>query len=82
MTDVQPLPLVVKDLSFQYHTRSTPAIENINMALEPGQVMLLAGSSGSGKTTLMRCINGLIPHSYNGEMTGDILVHGKSVRGM
>ena len=82
MTDVQPLPLVVKDLSFQYHTRSTPAIENINMALEPGQVILLAGSSGSGKTTLMRCINGLIPHSYNGEMTGDILVHGKSVRGM
>ena len=82
MTDALPLPLVVKDLSFQYHTRSTPAIQNINLTLEPGQVMLLAGSSGCGKTTLMRCINGLIPHSYNGSMSGEIFIHGQPVRGM
>lgn len=82
MTEAVPLPLVVKDLSFQYHTRSAPAIQNVTLSLEPGQIMLLAGSSGCGKTTLMRCINGLIPHSYNGEMTGDILIHGQSVNGM
>ena len=82
MTDALPLPLFVKDLSFQYHTRSTPAIQNINLTLEPGQVMLLAGSSGCGKTTLMRCINGLIPHSYNGSMSGEIFIHGQPVRGM
>lgn len=82
MTEAVPLPLVVKDLSFQYHTRSVPAIQNVNLTLEPGQIMLLAGSSGCGKTTLMRCINGLIPHSYNGEMIGDVLIHGQSVRGM
>ena len=82
MTEAVPLPLVVKDLSFQYHTRSTPAIQNINLTLEPGQVMLLAGSSGCGKTTLMRCINGLIPHSYNGAMSGEIFIHGQPVRGM
>lgn len=82
MTDAVPLPLVVKDLTFQYHTRSTPAIQNVNLTLEPGQIMLLAGSSGCGKTTLMRCINGLIPHSYNGEMRGDVLIHGQSVHGM
>ncbi|HNZ15478.1 MAG TPA: ABC transporter ATP-binding protein, partial [Anaerolineaceae bacterium] len=65
-----------------YHTRDSCAIRNINLSLEPGQIMLLAGSSGCGKTTLMRCINGLIPHSYNGEMTGEILVHGQSIKGM
>ena len=80
MTDA--LPLVVNDLSFQYHTRSSPAIQNINLSLQAGQVTLLAGSSGCGKTTLMRCINGLIPHSYRGEMRGEILIHGQSVRGM
>ena len=56
MTEAVPLPLVVKDLSFQYHTRSAPAIQNVTLSLEPGQIMLLAGSSGCGKTTLMRCI--------------------------
>ena len=82
MTEHQPLPLVVKDLTFQYHTRSSPAIKNINLSLEPGQGMLLAGSSGCGKTTLMRCINGLIPHSYHGDMTGEILIHGQSTEGV
>ncbi len=82
MSEPKPLPLVVKDLSFRYHTRDSCAIRNINLSLEPGQIMLLAGSSGCGKTTLMRCINGLIPHSYNGEMTGEILVHGQSIEGM
>lgn len=82
MSDAAPLPLVIKDLSFRYHTRSLPAIRGINLELRPGEIMLLAGSSGCGKTTLMRCVNGLIPHSYHGEMTGDIFIHGKSVLGM
>jgi energy-coupling factor transporter ATP-binding protein EcfA2 len=56
----QPAALSVKGLTFNYHTRSEPALENVNLELFPGQVLLLAGASGSGKTTLIRCINGLI----------------------
>lgn len=82
MTDTQPLPLVVRDLGFRYNSRSTPAIEDINLTLEPGQVTLLAGSSGCGKTTIMRCVNGLIPHTYHGFMQGEIDLYGKSVKGM
>ena len=82
MKNTEPLPLVLQNLSFRYHSRTVPAIRNINLSLEPGQIMLLAGSSGCGKTTLMRCINGLIPHSYRGEMSGEVLIHGQSVRGM
>jgi energy-coupling factor transport system ATP-binding protein len=76
------LPLVVENLTFQYRRRSEPAIEKINFSLQSGKVMLIAGSSGCGKTTLMRCINGLIPHTYQGEMSGDIHLFGKSVMGM
>jgi energy-coupling factor transport system ATP-binding protein len=81
MPETEPLPLVIRDLSFRYNSRSAPAIKNINLKLRPGEVLLLAGSSGCGKTTLMRCINGLIPEAYHGEMTGDILLYGESVRG-
>ncbi|MBI5352396.1 MAG: ABC transporter ATP-binding protein [Chloroflexi bacterium] len=76
------LPLVVENLSFRYRRREELAIQNINFELHPGQVMLIAGASGCGKTTLMRCINGLIPNTYNGEMTGDIRLFGKSVKEM
>jgi energy-coupling factor transporter ATP-binding protein EcfA2 len=82
MPELQPLPLVVRDLGFRYNSRHTPAIEDINLRLEPGQVVLLAGSSGCGKTTLMRCVNGLIPHTYHGFMQGEIELYGKSVKGM
>jgi len=75
-------PLVIRDLGFRYNSRRTPAIEDINLQLEPGQVVLLAGSSGCGKTTLMRCVNGLIPHTYRGFMQGEIELYGKSVKGM
>lgn len=79
MTD---LPLVVKDLTFQYHSRQEPAIRDISFELHPGEVMLIAGSSGCGKTTLMRCINGLIPNTYHGEMQGEIKVFGCPVQTM
>jgi energy-coupling factor transport system ATP-binding protein len=76
------IPLVVENLSFQYRRRDELAILNMNFELQAGQVMLIAGASGCGKTTLMRCINGLIPNTYTGEMTGDIHLFGKSVRQM
>lgn len=81
MSESEVLPLVIRDLSFRYNSRSAPAIKDINLELHPGEVLLLAGSSGCGKTTLMRCINGLIPEAYHGEMTGDILLYGENVRG-
>jgi energy-coupling factor transporter ATP-binding protein EcfA2 len=78
----EPLPLIVENLTFRYRRRTEPAIEKINFSLQPGQVMLIAGSSGCGKTTLMRCINGLIPHTYTGEMSGDIRLFGKPITGL
>jgi energy-coupling factor transport system ATP-binding protein len=76
------LPLEVENLTFRYRRRSEPAIENINFSIQPGQVLLIAGSSGCGKTTLMRCINGLIPFTYHGEMSGDIRIFGNSIKGL
>jgi energy-coupling factor transport system ATP-binding protein len=44
--------------------------------VQPGQFILLAGPSGCGKSTLARCLTGLIPHLYHGDLTGRVLVDG------
>jgi energy-coupling factor transport system ATP-binding protein len=79
MVDHQEPPIIIKDLSFRYHSRSELALKQISLTVNPGQVLLIAGSSGCGKTTLMRCINGLIPNAYQGDIEGNIHLFGRSV---
>ena len=74
-----PLPISIRNLTFQYRIRDEPAVKNINLDLHKGELMLIAGTSGCGKTTLMRCINGLIPRTYSGTIEGEIKLFGKSV---
>ena len=74
--------LLIDNLSFRYQRRDEFALEGLSFQVKPGEILLIAGASGCGKTTLMRCINGLIPRTYHGELTGDIQVFGKSVSGM
>lgn len=75
-----PQPLVtVRSLTFRYRERPEPALRDITFEAQAGELLLLAGASGCGKTTLIRCLNGLIPRSYKGELSGDILLDGKSI---
>jgi energy-coupling factor transporter ATP-binding protein EcfA2 len=80
MNDVSAL--AVRGLSFRYRDRSRWALKDISLELQAGKLMLAAGPSGCGKTTLARCINGLIPRSYKGEMTGSIEVCGQDTSEM
>ena len=56
-------------------------IEDISFSLPAGKLMLIAGPSGCGKSTLLKCLNGLIPHSYKGTLSGEIQLHGQSIKG-
>jgi energy-coupling factor transporter ATP-binding protein EcfA2 len=73
------LPLLVENLTFRYQRRDEPSLKNVSLRLETGKVLLVAGASGCGKTTLMRCINGLAPRTYRGEMQGQVHIFGKPV---
>ncbi len=75
-------PLFIEDLTFRYHRRNEPSLKHISLRLEKGELLLVAGASGCGKTTLMRCINGLIPRTYMGEMQGQIAIFGKPVQNL
>ncbi len=62
---------------FQYTAQAKPTLYDINLTIRRGEKVLIAGPSGCGKSTLAHCINGLIPASYPGTVTGRLTIDGK-----
>lgn len=69
-----------KDFSFQYDSQAEPTLKHLNLQIQPGEKVLIAGPSGSGKSTLLKCLNGLIPQEEPGEVTGECWVAGTELR--
>ena len=59
--------LECKDLSKHYG--NAPALNHVNLTVEPGRIVGLLGPNGSGKTTLIKLANGLLTPSE-----GEVLV--------
>lgn len=53
--------LEISKLSFSYVPGENSALDNIDLNIQPGEVLGVVGRSGSGKTTLTRLIQGLYP---------------------
>lgn len=70
------------DFSFQYRAQAKPTLKNINLTIYEGEKILIVGPSGSGKSTLSNCINGLVPFSNAGEISGSLKVKGKETKEM
>ncbi len=68
------------NLSYSYPGTEKQILADINVTIEEGEFIMLTGPSGCGKTTLCRCLNGLIPHFYGGELKGEVNVCDLSVK--
>lgn len=60
-----------ENVSFTYPGRSEPALDKINLHLQPGEKLAIVGENGSGKTTLIK----LLTRLYN-PTSGRILLDG------
>ncbi|WID99663.1 amino acid ABC transporter ATP-binding protein (plasmid) [Bosea vestrisii] len=57
-TSVSTTP-IVRAIDLCKHFGNFEALKNVNLEVNPGEVVCIIGPSGSGKSTLLRCINQL-----------------------
>ena len=72
--------LTAANLCYIYSGQDEPALRNINLEIEEGDFVIVAGPTGCGKSTLALCLTGLIPQVLGGKMSGKVVVDDKDTR--
>lgn len=65
----------VKDVTFTYPTKDTPALRNVSFDLPAGKTLALVGRSGSGKSTIAN----LLTRFYDID-SGELILDGREVK--
>ena len=74
--------LELRDLTVTYRTEggAVPAVRGVNLAIEPGDTVGLAGESGCGKSTIASAVLRLLPKGT--QVGGQVLLDGEDVYAM
>jgi energy-coupling factor transport system ATP-binding protein len=67
-------------VTYRYPGVDAPALDDVSLEVEPGELCLLAGLSGHGKSTLLRAACGLVPHFHGGRFAGTVTLAGMDTR--
>ena len=74
---LQETKIAIKDFNFYYD--SVPALQNINLDIQPKKIFTIFGPARSGKTTLLKSFNRLTDLMFGGSHTGAIFLDGMDI---
>lgn len=70
----------IQNLNFSFDNNGGQILNNVSLSIEKGKFLSILGTSGSGKSTLLRIISNILPTFQKENLTGSILIFGKSPR--
>lgn len=62
--------------SWHHAGRSRPAVSGLDLAIDPGERVLLLGPSGAGKSTLLHALAGVLGGEEDGAASGELTIDG------
>ncbi|MBS45036.1 MAG: cobalt ABC transporter ATP-binding protein [Nocardioides sp.] len=73
--------LELRGVTFGYDAGPDVAhvLRHVDLDVEEGELVLVAGPTGSGKSTLLGTVTGLVPRFSGGVLSGDVRLDGRSV---
>lgn len=63
-------------VTFTYDGAAEPALRDVHLRVDEGELVLVTGHTGAGKSTLLGTLNGLVPHFTGGRLAGRVTVAG------
>jgi energy-coupling factor transport system ATP-binding protein len=72
--------LAFERVSYTYPGAGGPALRDVSLEIDRGELCVLAGLTGHGKSTLLRAACGLVPHFHGGSFAGEVRVAGMDTR--
>ena len=73
--------LELRSVSYRYPGYRRLALDGIDLTIGDGEVVGIVGPNDGGRSTLCLVASGLAPASIGGELTGEVLLDGVSLRG-
>lgn len=66
----------ISNFSFTYREGEAPAVRDVTLSVPSGTFVGITGPAGSGKSTLTYALNGIVPHCYEGDFYGSVVIDG------